>query len=248
MGTTTPPLDKAPPADGGLAALQKQLKDQEVDIAKLRQQADKGPLVVPAQQQIQGQPSKEQIEQMFWKDPLPMVDAIAKRAAWEAEQRVQTAGADTNRAIARDKARELDTEVFDEYEAEIERKVGMVAPQFQGNINVWINAFNVTRGEHIDEIAAKKMAKAKQPDSQQTPGRSPSDGPAAPSTRTPAPPKEKPLSDEEKEVARGLKLSESEYRRGKERYANQEKEWEKVVTFDSHEARRARAIAATAKK
>ncbi len=229
-----------------LAALQDELKKQGEEVARLRQHAAQQPVVQQTQQQPNQPPSKEDIEKLFWKDPLPMVDAIAKRAAWETEQRIQATGGDTQRQVARDKAREADPEVFDKYALEIEKMVGQVAPQFQGNLNVWQNALSMVRGQHIDEIIAMKVEK-KEKENQVNGTQQPQtgqDGPARPSTRQPPPPKVAALTDEQKEVARGLHLSEDEYRRGIDRYNNQDKHWPKFVTFSSEERRRDAATSA----
>jgi hypothetical protein len=242
----TPKLKEHAAAADPLAALQDELKKQGEEVARLRQHAAQQPVVQmqPAQQPAGQPPSKEDIEKIFWKDPLPMVDAIARRAAWETEQRVHASGADTQRQVARDKAREADPEVFDKYALEVERMVAQVAPQFQGNLNVWQNALNMVRGQHVDEIFAMKLEK--KGDQVNEPSRSQgNDGPAKPSPRQPTPPKATPLTDDQKEVARGLHLSEEEYRRGVDRYANQDKHWPKHVTFSS-EQRRRDAVAANA--
>lgn len=226
------------PQDEGLAALQRQLREQGEEVNRLRQAVKVQP---KSEQPAQPAPqSKEAIETMFWKDPLPMMDAIAKRAAYETEQRIQANTLPTQIATARDKIRSADPEVFDLYNSEIEAAVNGVQEQFRGNLNVWQNAFNIVKGQHSEEIIAARIEKNKG-----TPAvtNQPTDGPAAPSSRQPPPPKEKPLNAEELEVSSGLGLTPEEYRRGKDRYNNQDREWNKVITFSSVQKRKTDAAA-----
>ena len=219
--------------DSGLAALQKQLKEQGEEVGRLKQAVKQAPQPKQEQQLQTQPPSKDDIEKMFWKDPLPMMDAIAKRAALETEQRVMSSTIDTQVELARDKVKAANEELFADYEVEIEQMVAQVQPQFRGNINVWQNAVKMIKGAHMDEIMAKKQAK------EAPANKTVSDGPASPSTRTAPAPKDKPLSDEQREVAKGLHLTDDEYRRGQKRYENQSAEWAKVVTFSSEDKRRA---------
>lgn len=233
----TPP-DQQHQQDGGLAALQRQLREQGEEVGRLRE-AVKNNKPKPPDPPAAAPQSKEAIETMFWKDPLPMVQAIASRAAFETEQRLQQNSLPTQIQVARSEVRKGDPEIFDLYAAEIDGAVERCDLQFRGNLNVWQNAFNIVKGQHTDEIVAAKIEKSKGSNVNTPPVNNNSgDGPAAPSVRQPPPPKEKPLSAEEMEVATGIGLTADEYKRGKNRYDNQDKEWSKVITFSSQQRRR----------
>lgn len=228
----TPAIPK-PEEDGGLAALQRQLKEQGEEVGRLKQAVKSQPQ--PQQQQHNQAPSKDDIEKLFWKDPLPMMDAIAKRAAFETEQRVLSSTIDTQVEIARDKVKQSDPDFFEKYEVEIDQMVAQVQPQFRGNINVWQNAVKMVKGAHIDEIIAEKSKK------EGAVNKTAHDGPANPSMKAPPASKDKPLTDDQRTVAKGMHLSDEEYRRGQRRYERQDEEWAKVVTFSSEDKRRADA-------
>lgn len=235
--------------DGGLVALQKQLADTTAENERLKV-AVKSKVIQPAP--APGNvPTKEDIEKRFWTDPLDMTSAIANRAVFEAEQRIMSNVIPSQREAARKEIRGsgIDAEIFDKYAAEIDAAINGMQPQFQGNIQVWRNALNIIKGDHFDDITKFKADKraAEGGDSIVTTTRT-NDGPALPSGRQPPPPKEKPLSDDEKRIAGGLELTDAEYKRGQHRYDNQDTEWSKVVTFSSATKRRADAATRLAAK
>lgn len=237
-------------------------RDLELDLLK-QQVAGQGQAVVQLQQvlrqaraQSQPQarpagmaPTKEDLEKSFWQNPLDMTAAIAQRAAAEASQAAFHAGQasiapamDTMIQTARDQARARDPEIFDKFQLEIDAKVAMVHPQYRTNVNVWVNAYNNTIGENMEEVLRMRQGRVE--------GGPPpikgAAGPSVPSTRQAPSPKQTSLSDDEKRMAKKLGLTDDEYRRGRVRYENQDTSWDEVITFDSSR-RRANAAAATAK-
>ena len=229
----------APPAQENqdLARLQRELANTQREVQAVR--AERAvERAAPAPAAPVAGPTKEQIEAQFWKDPLPITQQIAQRAAYEAAAAVQASQMDNNKAIAREKARNDDPEFFDAYVVDIEAKVAQMPPQYQGQINIWQNAVTMTRGERADEWFQKK--------NRQKAGAPPvsTDGPAPPSAKAAPAPKVAPLSDDEKAVAKGLKIGEERYRRGKELLENQDNAWAKVVTFDSEAKNNERRAAA----
>jgi hypothetical protein len=179
------------------------------------------------------QPSKKDVEALFWGNPLDTSAAIATQAV-----RTELAGTqETLAELARQQARGTDPEMsafFDKHIDEITANVNSVAPQFRGNVTVWKNAFAFVKGQHLDEIL--------EIDRKRTPGgpvRTP-DGPSAPSVRQPNAPASVKLSDEELTVSRGLGLTEAQYAHGKRFKAEQQgrgnSPWDEAITTDSAQA------------
>lgn len=230
-----------------LDLLKKQVAGQGQAVGQLQQalREARAQPVQPARPAGAG-PTKEELEKSFWANPLDMTAAIAQRAAQEAAGQAFQAGQaamapsiDTLIQAARDKARERDSEIFDRFGAEIDAKVAMVQPQFRTNVNVWINAYNNTVGENIEEVLKMRSARTAGGESISIKG----GGPAPPSPKPAPVPKSPALSDDEKRIAKKLGLTDDEYRRGKDRYENQETSWDQVITFDSSR-RRVNAAAA----
>lgn len=240
-GVTAPPTG----ADTGrLDKLQQQLDQQARDMAAMRTSQTRPTVTHP---QPNGTMSREDVEKEFWKNPLETSATIARMAATEAMNNINASMAPTLIDAARTSARNTDPELFDQYRDEVEAAVAIAPENIRGNANVWINAFRMVKGEHVNDIVAKKTA-ANASAAVHT-GKRTDDGPASPSTRTPAAPAKTALSDDEKSIARKLGLTEDGYRHGKELMEQQDgagpSMWDKVVTTNSREKRRnARTTAA----
>lgn len=246
------PIVNSPP-DGGLPpAPARSVTDPEV--TRLRQELDQQrqttknimdrlaaaspPVATPV---VPGQPNKKDLEKQFFSAPLEstaqiardVAEAVAKRGMDEMSGQFETL-----KAVARDKVRAGDAEIFDKYVMEIEAKVYSLPQNFHTNIQVWQNAFNLVKGEHLSEIRSSVAPPAPNAPSVHV---STDGGPAAPSRNALAPSKEK-LTDEEHQWAHNFGLSDDEYRAGKEHIANQNargpSSWDAYITTDSRQKRK----------
>lgn len=187
-------------------------------------------------------PDKTELTREFHRNPLDSSVSIA-RSVSEATSREAMAtlgpALETLKAVARDKVREQDPELFDKYKDEIEARVNALQPQFHQNVNVWQNAFDITRGNHIREIiAAEREARPRSAAVHvSTEG-----GPETARRAAPSSDNRPNLTADEKLWADRLGLSEAQYAAGKEKFANQSERgkssWDNYITFDSKEKRR----------
>lgn len=196
--------------------------------------------------------SADEMNRSFYKEPVKMSDAIARQAAAEVVNGAMAGQFDTLIAVARDQSRRGNEAIFDKYVNEIEQKVLGVDPQFRTNINVWNNAVQMVKGAHLNDLLEE--------DRRLTP-RAPAvhisqdGGPVRSSGQQPPAPKGATMTPEEREMAKGLRLTDETYLAGKEhldltnygRADSKDSAFDSVVTFDSMERRR-RARAAAAKK
>lgn len=233
----TPPSVAPPAKDPALERMENELKGMGERLGRAEGALQNQPLAINNAPPTAPAMGKEALEKEFFKNPLEMSAAIATKAAQDAVANLEAGNIDTQIEQARVMARSEDVAFFDKWRVEIEAKVMGMHPQFRKNVMIWRNAIKMTKGEHVDDIVREAQAKA---DSSTTTIHK-GDGPAPPSPRAASPSAKEPLSEEEKTVAKGLKLSEDRYRRGKERYKNQEEAWSKVITLDSEtkEAERA---------
>jgi len=243
--TTTPPAESSvsiPPVDPQITALQAEVAKSRRDMDELKKRLTPAPPQPPLQMPPpNAQPPMDatQLKAEFFRNPLELSTAIAQRAAAEQNQ----VNYDTLREVARKAARDQDPEVFDRFETEINLLLAnTVQPQFHTNVNVWKNAFNQVRGQHIPEILEMKK--------QTPPNESPrgpavhvshEGGPAAPNRAAPAPAQEG-LNADEKAMAKRLGITEEQYLQGKKDYDNQSEKgpssWDKYFTFSSKDRRR----------
>lgn len=246
----TPGLPPEPAVkDPALEAMERELATQKEQIGRLTSAVQNQPVNIQQPPQ-NGQPlTKEQLEKDFFKNPLDMTAAIAYKAVSDALANSEAQNFDTLVDVARNAARESDKEFFDKYRIEIEAKVMGMQLQFRKNSQIWRNAITMTKGEHVNDLLKERAG---------SPAPAIHDGPAKVGARSPAAPAQVALTADEKEVARGLKLSEERYRRGKSRtitngpnsHSLDPAAWADVITFDSDakETANARSRAAAAKK
>jgi len=164
----------------------------------------------PRPQPVNQQVSKEDMEKQFWADPLNTSMTIAKYAsqqAYEAARREMGLSLEALSELAKEKVRGSDPEIFDKFQGEIEAMVATVPEQFKQNANVWRNAFNTVKGNHMDEIIRMKAAP-------RAPGSG--DGLVSVGHRQAPAPKQKALNDDQAAFATKLGLTQDEYRRGLE--------------------------------
>lgn len=182
----------------------------------------------PRPEQSQPKLSQEELRDMFWNDPVKYADALAQRRAYEIAQHSMQPHMETLVDYAKKQAREANPELFDKYATDIEKKVkDHTEPQWHTNVHVWRNAASVVFGEKMKEIMDEKQQ------------RSP-DGPSLKSagTKSPGEGKSVKLSQEEREVAKRMGLTEKQYARGKEAYDDQSKAWDNIITFSTRDKSR----------
>lgn len=262
--TTPQPSSELPPATRPTTPAE----DPEVvrlrgEVARHRQELDsirQRVTAPPAPAANNGQMSQEEMARAFYRDPIQSSAQIAARMIDERLQSEGQASMATLIQVAKDSIRNRSDQykkLFDKYYLEIEAAVNTVAPQFRGNIQVWDNAFNMVRGQHIDEILAETAA-AKTPELPATPAVHITEGggPAVPSTRAAQPTQSSELSQDEKRVARKLGITEDQYKQGKAHIAGQcdpivdpvgKSSWDEHITFSTRDRRRALTAAARAK-
>lgn len=230
-----PGLPPPPEGDDPVTKLTRVVEQQQQDLQALRRQMPPAPPSVAPQ--VPQTPDKKAIEKQFWENPLDMVAAISQHAVQSAIAQHGQVGQDTLVETAKQQVRNLDPEVWDKFYIEIEAKVSeAVQPQYRGSVNVWRNAFNLVKGEHVTEIVKMKSAKPAAPSAS-------GDGPAPPSPKAAPAPKEDPLTPEQKDIARRFGLTDEDYRRGQANYGNQPgktlpSSWDQVITFDSEAKKR----------
>jgi hypothetical protein len=216
----------------------------EQELAEQRRLTNNLANVLNRNQPQNNQPSREDMNRQFFQDPITSTQAIAQQAVREVTQQFGESHMDTLIALARDRVRAQDPELFDRYLPEIEGRVALAGPQFRTNINVWESAFNMVKGAHLNEL--RDQVRQQQP---QAPAIhvSREGGPAQPNVPQGPAPREVALSDEEKKMAKKLGITEDMYRTGKQQNDNQTdlefaplgpSSWDKVITFDSKEKRR----------
>lgn len=256
-----PPVPGQPPAaDPEVARLTRSVQDQRSEIDRLKRliTAPPQPVAQPGQQM-----SREDMDKQFFRNPIDASIAIATKAAQDTMAQQQGPSFDTLVQVARNEARGTDVKqqaIFDKYIAEIEVAVATAPPNYRTNVNVWRNAFNVTKGAHLEEILAEagtSSQTAEPPRSAAVHIRDGS-GPAPSSPRPGQPPRGEQLSAEEQRVARKFKMSDERYLAGKKHYEGQTdpqsnpigpSSWDPMITFDSADSRRkAREARKAAKK
>lgn len=237
-----PPAAAAPP-DPAMQRMQQQLdQQQQTSNAILERLKPQNP-----------QPSGDEMNRSFFKEPVRMSDAIARQAASEVVNQALAGQFDTLIASARAQVRSGNEAIFDKYTQEIEAKVMLVDPQFRTNINVWQNALQMVKGMHLNDILEEDRKASPRAPAVHI---SNDGGPARSSGHQPPAPKGVELSPEEKSMARGLRIPEDQYLAGKAqldlsnygRADSKDNAFDSVVTFDSRERKRNERAAARAKK
>lgn len=189
---------------------QQQIQQQQQQIQQLWAQSQ--PPRQPAAADVN---QRQQVTDAFWERPLEATQAVAKaeadRAARAAMQAIQVKNHPRDVEIARDKAREGDTETFDRFKDEVEAVVGSsYAPEAHTNAGVWETALATVKSRHFDELLQEKM-KTKI---------STRGGPESPSVaraQARGSGEDAPLEGDEKTVARDIfRMTDKEYRRGQD--------------------------------
>lgn len=157
----------------------------------------------------------------FYKDPWNMSAAVSLHAANETVTNAMAPMYDTLVATARNVARGTDPEeqaLFDELLPDIELKMALVAPSWKQNATVWVNAFNVVKGEKFKQLMTKNNE-----------GRAPAvhirngNGPSAPTPAQPATNKVK-ITDAEAATARKFGMTPEHYAQVRDRVFKTEEE------------------------
>jgi hypothetical protein len=209
------PPDPAPQSDdGALSAMQRELAELRTEIRKRPAAAPEPPARPQPAPQPAANPAsqKAELERQFWADPLTMTHVIATTAAANERQNILNQHGATLESVAKERARAADPETFDKLEPHILEKMAAVDQSLRTNPGAWANAFNLVKGERINDVIELK-SKAPRP----------SGGPAAPSTKpAPAPPATQ-LTPEEQHWANVFRLSPDQYKEGREIYGDQAK-------------------------
>jgi hypothetical protein len=206
------------------------------------------------------------LNKKFYENPVGHSVTIAQEAARTILAEQAQHQHPTLVMAARNQIRATNPELFDRYAADIDAKVGSLAPQWATNATVWGNAFTQVKGEKMEEIVAARQAALPPDTSPQAPALHISNGggPARPSA-PPAPGSKGPkLNDQEKEWAARFEMKEEDYARSRDRTFEQEAVnplnsmkkmsfFDGAITFNSQQKRkdqrdaRKRAAAAAAK-
>jgi hypothetical protein len=191
-------------------------------------------------------PSESDVNKQFFAAPARVTAEIAYAAAQQVAQQNDAASHETLVSVAKSQAREgTDPEAFDKYKAEIEQQAMAFSgnnPAYLKNITLWKNAAEVVFGRHFREAKAAVREAA---ESTRAPAFRVGDGPAPPSPRGAQAPKPEALPEEAKQIARKLRITEDQMRKGIEMYNNQGNEndpsqpssWDPYFTFDGKTGR-----------
>lgn len=216
---------------GQLAQSNQQLRDMQQALLRTQQ----------PQQQPNGRVAPPDAKEFFkqpWENTAEVAHNVATAVTRQAMSELGGAFG-TLVEVARNNVRAEDPEIFDKYELEIKAKVAATPQQFHSQSGTWRIAFNAVKGEHMRELISAARPDPVAPAVHV----SREGGPASPSPRSPNPPKEEKLSDDERKWARNLGLSEAQYRSGKDHYNNQSDKgpssWDSQITFSSRDKRRA---------
>lgn len=187
--------------------------------------------------------SMDDLNRQFFKEPVSTATAIANQAANEAVQRMNQNNSPAHETlvmVVRDKVRDRNPELFDKYKDKIDLRVKTtVDPQFHSNIQVWEAAYNMTIGEHFNDIRDLERPANRAPAVKISEG-----GPGMPSNAAPAASasRETDLSPEERQMVKNLDISPEQYIAGRDAIDKQAKKgpssWDPFVTFSSKDKRR----------
>lgn len=235
-----------PPVNAELPPVDPRMQRLEADLAEQRRMTQQLQQNQQRQTPQSNQPDMQALNNQFYKEPVTTAAAIAQQAANEAimrERQNNTAGQETLIQLAQDQSRAKDPELWDKYKDEIVAIVNStVDPQYRVGKSVWDFARDKAFGAHMTEIREAAI--------QANPNRAPNirvseGGPAQPNGHQPQAGKgaADKLSDDEKSMAGNLGISHEAYAKGKEYIEGQASKgpssWDKAVTFNSRERRRA---------
>lgn len=235
----TPP--PSPPQDP-TAALQAELSRISTSLAGLQQQNAAAAVPKPPAQPVNTPPTKDQLTEQFWKDPVGVQAQLTQAAVGEALSQMQMQNIPTLMAQARTLLRgstPLEQAIFDEFAPQLDQAISGIHPLQRGNIENWKLAYNYIKGENMDRVLEIRNKFNKTRTVSQTPA-----GPAAPSPKAPPAPAVIPLSEDEASFIRKFGITEEQYRRGTSDYEKQSaigpSSWDAVLTFDNRGKRRPR--------
>lgn len=242
-GDPIPPPPQPPTSDPALqrmqADLQRMSEQQQAMLSRMQ----------PAAQPSNAQPTQADLDKQFFKAPTQTVLNVTDALVQNRMQQMNQATFDTLRDVARKAAREGHEELFDLYATEIDLAVNEVPQFYHTNINTWKMARDKVFGGHILDIRNKAIEESKKAPAVHI-------GPGGPSSGTPRSPQAgrdpnkfnpDPVMTElgpryERDVARGLGLSEEEYCAGRAHIAGQAfkgpSSWDPHITFDSAQRRK----------
>lgn len=194
------------------------------------------------------------MNQAFWQNPADAAYALAHRAASEQVGAQMAQSFEGLRELARDKARATNPELFDRFADKIDQLVQAMPREVQIQKQYWISATERVIGAHYNDLRREEQEAAREGKPKAPALHGMSDGPA----RAGVPAASAvgggadDLSDEAKIVARRMRLSTEQMKRGIEIYQNQgdpydpskPSAWDKVMSFDDHTGPRARKLAA----
>jgi hypothetical protein len=246
-------LPPAPGKDPALARLEVDLARERDNNARLTSALNTRQVPQqPAPPAVQGPDQQlRDMNRRFYENPVGHSVTIAQEAARAVVGELAQAQHPTLVQAARAQVRATDPELFDKYAPEIEAKVASLQPQWHTNATVWQNAFTITKGERLNEIAAAR-AVAPDPNAPQAPALHLRDqgGPARPNTPAqPALSNKTKLTVQESEWARKFDMTDEAYARSRDRTFQQEAEnplnsmkkmslFDGAVTFSSDQKRK----------
>lgn len=232
---------KADPTPEALARLEKKVDDQNGYLAQFFQRAQQ-----PRPQQPNPSAQDEQrkrLEAQFFERPAEttaqVAAHVAQQAAFQQAAQIRAEMHPMQVRSAKAEARNLDPDVFDKYGSDVEEWVMKTyGPEHHANEFVWKQGLNHVKASKFDEIAAYKAERKKAATAIN-----------APSRRGYSPEESQGLSDDEREAARVLGLSEADYesaRKGfhQDRTAPTEgrgmlqSAWSDVITLDRSKPRK----------
>ena len=194
------------------------------------------------------------MNQAFWTQPANSAYALATRAAQEQIGAHMAQSFEGLRELARDKARSTNPELFDRFADKIDALVQTFPKEVQIQKQYWISATERVLGAHIQELRREDAEAGREGKAKAPAFHGSSDGPAR--AGVPAAGASGSgggeLSDDAKFIARRMRLSEDQMKRGIVSFGDQgdpfdpskPSSWDRVMSFDDTTGPRARALAA----
>lgn len=240
------PASRRTMEDNELSSLQRNVANLTQTVQQLAGGGQQGP---PAQVD-----PRTAMNQAFWQNPADAAYALAHRAASEQVGAQMAQSFEGLRELARDKARATNPELFDRFADKIDTLVQNMPKEVQIQKQYWISATERVIGAHYNDLRREEQEAAREGKPKAPALHGMSDGPAragVPAASATGGSGDD-LSDDAKFVARRMRLSNEQMKRGIEIYGNQgdpydpskPSAWDKVMSFDDHTGPRARQLAA----
>ena len=236
-------------------AQRNQMEDQELNALRNNVASLTNTVQQLTSQQAPPQPvdPRTAMNQAFWQNPADASYALATRAAAEQVGAQMAQSFEGLRELARDKARATNPDLFDRFSEKIDGLVQTMPREAQIQKQYWISATERVIGAHYNDLRREEQEAAREGKPKAPAFHGSSDGPARAGVPAAAATGSggAELSDDAKMIARRMRLSEDQMRKGIEIFASQgdpfdpskPSSWDKAMSFGDFSGPRARLLA-----